>query len=164
MGAGAGVPLRHMTQKGKRIVACKICDPLGSAAGAAGLWIRRPHGSGVRVDRGVLLGGSGVQKDLPPEHGPCRQVSNFGPAGAPCGVRERLWGGRRTTLGPNSKTIDFFKETEGFSRFRKVRGGAKISPGRSLGDLGGVKLVPWERLEGPWGPRGRFVAFSGGRF
>ena len=86
----------------------------GRRQGPQAFGIRRPHGSGVRVDRGVLLGGSGVQKDLPPEVVPCRQVENFGPAGAPCGVRERVWGGLRIALGPNSKTIDFLKETEGF--------------------------------------------------
>ena len=136
----------------------------GRRQGPQAFGIRRPHGSGVRVDRGVLLGGSGVQKDLPPEQGPCRQLPNFGPAGAPCGVRNRVWGDLRTTLGPNSKTIAFLKETEGFWRSRKVRGGPKIAPKRSLRDRGGVQLVPWKPFDGPWGSRRRPVAFSGTRF
>ena len=142
----------------------KCATRWGRRQGPQAFGIRRPPGSGVRVNRGVLLGGSGVRKDLPPEVVPCRQVENFGPAGAPCGVRERVWGGRRTALGSNWKTIAFLKETEGFWRSRKVRGGPKIAPKRSLGDVGGVKLVPWERLEGPWGSHGRLVGFSGARF
>ena len=108
----------------------------------------------VRGDRGVLLGGSGVQKDLPPEVGPCRQVSTFGPAGAPGGLRNRVWGSRRTTLGPNSKIIVFLKENIGFSRSRVLPSGSREGglgvPGTSFGR----RRAPSVCSEDDFGPSG----------
>ena len=92
-----------------------VVFPGGRRQGPQAFGIRRPQGVRRAGQQGsTSVEGSRSKKDLPPGGGPCRHLSNFGPAGSLSGVRDRVWGRLRTAPGPNSKIDVFLKETIGF--------------------------------------------------